>query len=270
MKGNRKKWLGLTIILMVCLTILVACQTNPEKVETNQDRIEYLQSYGWEVSQEPLATQEILVPEDTDESYDDYLALQREQGFDLTKYAGKRVKRYIYEVLNYPTGETGVQANLLIYGDVVIGGEVLSPHLDGFLHGLAMPSDGAADTSSDASDTSNDDYFADARLNRQQARDDMLSVLQDAVEQDEMMRSQLDDFVQTMTHYTVTEIQTEELVISKGYTDCVAFISENNISLAVSAPIGGLTQEDNAEIVDLVRQITGFSTDQISIIEVEG
>jgi len=81
----------------------------------------------------------MLVPEEMDESYDDYLALQREQGFDLSKYAGKRVKRYTYEVLNYPTGETGVQVNLVIYNNVVIGGEVLSPHLDGFLHGLSLP-----------------------------------------------------------------------------------------------------------------------------------
>jgi len=74
-----------------------------------------------------------------DDSYQDYLALQSQQGFDLEKYAGKRVKRYTYEVLNYPTGETGVQANLLIRKNTVVGGEVLSPQLDGFLHGLAQP-----------------------------------------------------------------------------------------------------------------------------------
>ena len=49
------------------------------------------------------------------------------------------MKRYTYEVLNYPTGEKGVQANLLIRKNTVVGGEVLSPQLDGFLHGLAMP-----------------------------------------------------------------------------------------------------------------------------------
>ena len=98
-----------------------------------------LQSYGWEVSAEPLATEELLIPKEMDASYDDYLALQSGQGFDLSKYAGKRVKRYTYEITNYPTGETGILANLLIYKNTVIGGEVLSPQLDGFLHGLAMP-----------------------------------------------------------------------------------------------------------------------------------
>lgn len=112
---------------------------SPKGVKSNQDRIDYLSAYGWEVSQEPVATQELLIPEEMDDSYTQYLALQNGQGFDLQKYAGKRVKRYTYEVLNYPTGETGVQANLLICKNTVVGGEVLSPRLDGFLHGLAMP-----------------------------------------------------------------------------------------------------------------------------------
>ena len=95
--------------------------------------------YGWQVLEEPLATEELLIPEEMDESYDDYLALQTSQGFDLEQYAGKRVKRYTYEITNYPTGEAGVQANLMLYRNTVIGGEVLSPQMDGFLHGLSMP-----------------------------------------------------------------------------------------------------------------------------------
>ena len=112
---------------------------NPKGIKSNQDRIDYLSAYGWQVSDEPVATQELLIPEEMDDSYTEYLTLQNEQGFDLQKYAGKRVKRYTYEVLNYPTGESGVQANLLIRKNTVVGGEVLSPQLDGFLHGLAMP-----------------------------------------------------------------------------------------------------------------------------------
>ena len=112
---------------------------DPKGVRSNQDRIDYLSAYGWQVKEETLATQELQIPKEMDESYDEYLALQAEQGFDLEKYAGKRVKRYTYEITNYPSGETGVQANLLLYKTTVVGGEVLSPELDGFLHGLAMP-----------------------------------------------------------------------------------------------------------------------------------
>ena len=109
-------------------------------VRTNEDRVEFLAGYGWEVAEEPSATQELLIPEDLEGgSYDEYLALQESQGFDLEKLAGKRVKRYTYEVTNYPTGETGVRANLLVRNGTVVGGEVLSPRMDGFLHGLAMP-----------------------------------------------------------------------------------------------------------------------------------
>ncbi len=112
---------------------------SPKGVKTNEDRVAFLEGYGWQVKEEPLATEELLIPEEMDESYDDYLALQAGQGFDLERYAGKRVKRYTYEITNYPTGETGVQANLMISHNTVIGGEVLSPQMDGFLHGLARP-----------------------------------------------------------------------------------------------------------------------------------
>lgn len=143
--------LGATLAAVACFCTLAlnlgsfaretaaAAVPDPNKVRTNQDRVEYLNAYGWEVLEEPIATQELLIPSQMDESYADYLALQAQQGFDLTRYAGKRVKRYTYEVTNYPSGEPGVQANLLLYKNSVVGGEVLSPELDGFLHGLSMP-----------------------------------------------------------------------------------------------------------------------------------
>lgn len=146
---------GMLTALLVCAIVLlpalspllpavkeVSATSAPSAkgVRTNEDRIAYLSAYGWEISPEPIATQELLIPEEMDDSYTEYLALQSSQGFDLTKYAGKRLKRYTYEVYNYPSGETGVQANLLIHRNTVVGGEILSPQLNGFLHGLTMPS----------------------------------------------------------------------------------------------------------------------------------
>ena len=72
-----------------------------------------------------------------------------------------------------------------------------------------------------------------------------------------------------MADYTVTEAQIENLVVAKGYTDCVAFIGEDALSLAVAAPAGGLTETDTAKILDVVKQSAGFPADQIHIIEVE-
>ena len=115
-------------------------------------------------------------------------------------------------------------------------------------------------------------YFASARLNRQQARDSALSLLQDAAareDADEAVKNQLNDNIQTMADYTVTEAQIENLVVAKGYTDCVAFIGEDALSLAVSAPAGGLTEADTAKILDVVKQTAGYTAGQVTIIEVE-
>lgn len=112
---------------------------SPKGVKTNEDRVAYLESYGWLTSQDPISVEELLIPEEFDATYDAYLKLQSDQGFDLTKCQGKRVKRYTYALTNYPTGEVGVQAGLLVYKNTVVGGEVLSSQLDGFIHGLDMP-----------------------------------------------------------------------------------------------------------------------------------
>ena len=72
-----------------------------------------------------------------------------------------------------------------------------------------------------------------------------------------------------MADYTVTEAQIENLVVAKGYADCVAFIGEGELSLAVAAPEGGLTDADTARIVDVVQQTAAFTADQIKIIPVE-
>ena len=116
-----------------------AAASAPKKVKTNEDRVAYLESYGWQVSPEPLSVEEMLIPEEFDETYAEYLSLQESQGFDLKEYCGKRVKHYTYEIMNYPTGEAGIQVSLLVYKNTVIGGEVLSVQLNGFLHGLKMP-----------------------------------------------------------------------------------------------------------------------------------
>ena len=116
-----------------------AAPVSGKDIRTNEDRRAYLASYGWQVSEEPIAVEELRIPEEFDETYAQYLELQTGQGFDLTPYCGKRVKRYTYAVSNYPTGETGVQADLLLYRSTVIGGDILSADLGGFIHGLAMP-----------------------------------------------------------------------------------------------------------------------------------
>ncbi len=155
-KLNRKKLLaGALAIVLLCgvvytgsvvvhsgsLTASAASDQRGERkgVKTNEDRVAYLAEFGWAVQEKPVSTEELQVPDTFDGAYDDFVALQCEQGFDPTRYAGKRVKRYSYLITNYPTGEEGVMADLYICKNTVIGGEVLNPKLDGFLHGLNMP-----------------------------------------------------------------------------------------------------------------------------------
>lgn len=116
----------------------VTASAEVKHIRSNDDRMAYLNSLGWQVSDQPMATEELLIPEAFDESYSDYLALQADQGFDLTQYCGKRIKRYTYQILNYPAGEEPVQVALLIYKNRVIGGQVQASS-GSFLHGLAMP-----------------------------------------------------------------------------------------------------------------------------------
>lgn len=147
----KKKLLAGGVALLCCCAVLlttllvtaggaaVAASAEVKGIRGNDDRVTFLQSLGWTVSPEPIATEELLIPTKFDDTYADYLALQSGQGFDLSKYCGKRVKRYTYEITNYPTGESGIQVSLLVYKNTVIGGEVLSPVTGGFLHGLNMP-----------------------------------------------------------------------------------------------------------------------------------
>ena len=117
----------------------VTASAEVKNIRTNDDRLAYLGGLGWQVSAQPIATEELLIPKEFDDSYAGYLKLQEDQGFDLTQYRGKRVKRYTYQLTNYPTQDEPVQIALLIYKNRVVGGQIQSAS-GSFLHGLALPS----------------------------------------------------------------------------------------------------------------------------------
>lgn len=175
--------------------------------------------------------------------------------------------------LNWSYGQQ-TEAGKTLGQSAMVGGNASDPLVSG---DSSVQTGGTGDeegiqTQTSAETESGSAYFATARLNRQQARDSALSLLQDAAareDADETVKTQVNDTIQTMADYTVTEAQIENLVIAKGYTDCVAFIGEDSISLAVAAPEGGITEADTAKIVDVVNQTAGFTADQIKIIQVE-
>ena len=136
---------------------------------------------------------------------------------------------------------------------------------------LILSEDMAAISAGEDVQTTASDYFAAVRLSRQQARDSAVNLLQEAMaysdDQTKAAESsqELEDIVQT----ALSEAQIESLVIAKGYTDCVAYMSSDGISVAVSAPEGGLQQEDVAVIADIVMTQSEYVLDDIRVVEVQ-
>ena len=117
--------------------------------------------------------------------------------------------------------------------------------------------------------TASSSYFAAVRLSRQEARDSAVGLLQEAMAysdnaQDSQANSQLENIVQI----ALCEAQIESLVITKGYADCVAYISDSGISVAVASPEGGITQQDVAVIADIVLTQSDIGIEDIHVVEV--
>ena len=113
-----------------------------DKIKTEEDVVKFLAQFGWEADSEPVQVREIIIPEDFDNGYKEYSALNKEDGFDLEIYKGERVKMWTYDILNYPgyEGKRGiVQANILVFDGMVIGGDISLLDSGGFTAGFRMP-----------------------------------------------------------------------------------------------------------------------------------
>lgn len=111
------------------------------QLTTNEERVAYLQSLGWEVLPEPVETLQFLLPDTLEEPYLSYNELQDSQGFDLSLCCGKQVARYTYTVSNYPGRSEGVQANLYICEGAPVAGDIFCAGNDGFQATLVYPTD---------------------------------------------------------------------------------------------------------------------------------
>ena len=115
------------------------------------------------------------------------------------------------------------------------------------------------------------DYFATARLTRQQARDNALALLRQAgegEETDEKVAAEVAQGIEALASYTMSEAQIENMVTAKGYEDCVVFLSSDSVSVVVSTGEDGLQTEDIARITDVVKSETGLPVSAIKILEV--
>ena len=135
---------------------------------------------------------------------------------------------------------------------------------------LMLSGDAEALAAGEDVQTTASDYFAAVRLSRQQARDNAVNMLQEAMSystdtKDSESAVQLDQIIET----ALSEAQIESLVVAKGYTDCVAYMTNEGISVAVAAPEGGLQEEDVALIADIVMSQSDYLLTDIRIVEVQ-
>lgn len=143
----------LLILAAILLILLLPGQQDPvpevsapaqqeqpvQRANSNEERLTILRELGWQTEEQPTQTQEVRIPEDPDEVFLRYNELQKSQGFDLSEYAGKNVKRYVYRITNYPGGEGDYFATLLVCRGDLIGGDVASSAPGGVMHSLAFP-----------------------------------------------------------------------------------------------------------------------------------
>lgn len=116
----------------------VSASYNYEKIKSNEDRVNFLKQFGWEVDSEPLKEQQVVIPKEFDKIFAEYNEIQRRQGLDLSTFKKKTVMRYTYTVTNYPNYDGEVYVNILVYRNNVIGGDVCSADVNGFVHGFEM------------------------------------------------------------------------------------------------------------------------------------
>ncbi len=128
--------------------------------------------------------------------------------------------------------------------------------------------DGGTEGTDEAAVYTGGDYFASARLTRQQARDNAISLLQEAAEQpgaDTAVANEASEGIAVLAGYTMKEAQIENLVTAKGYADCVAFMGEDSISVVVDTGGEELTAEDVAKITDITVTETGYPASGVKI-----
>ena len=105
-------------------------------VSNNEQRVQFLESLGWEVAASPAESGQVRIPETATEVFDRYNQLQKQQGYDLSTYAGKNVMRYVYKVETFPDATEPVYATVLVYKNQIIGGDITDTSAGGKVQGI--------------------------------------------------------------------------------------------------------------------------------------
>lgn len=142
MSTGKKVKFGQLVIFMIIITALVFLVklgvnffTENMGSYSAEKAADYLAQYGWSVREDKVNVEEITIPVNFSEVYERYNAIQLKQGFDLTRYKGEKAVKYTFVVTNYKDYDN-VEAHVLTKGGKVIGGDICSTELNGFMTGF--------------------------------------------------------------------------------------------------------------------------------------
>ena len=141
----KKIMLALAAVAALILSLILLLgksgteQTSAPAPSANDGRVKFLQDFGWDVTAAPKESGRVRIPEQTSEAFDRYNTLQKGQGYDLSKFAGKTVMRYVYQINNYPGATEPVYATVLVYKNQIIGGDITDTAAKGHIRGFKMP-----------------------------------------------------------------------------------------------------------------------------------
>jgi len=133
----KTKSIILLAAMIAILFIMAAFSRDSAKITDAADAAKFLNSLGWQVPEQPSDVKEVLIPPEFDAAYERYNDLQKKQGRDLSEYRAKTVTRYTFCVTNHPSGEETF-ANLLVYNGKIIGGDICSYSVNGFMEQLTV------------------------------------------------------------------------------------------------------------------------------------
>ena len=148
LKFDKKKaafWVIMAALVIIGIVLLLGTRTQAAQAGTGakaaasakseKGRVAFLESCGWKVESPAMKEETILIPKRFSPVFEEYNDLQKQQGYDLSRYCGKEVKLYTYKVLDSKLGDN-VLASLYVSNGTVIGGDVHSTALDGFMIAL--------------------------------------------------------------------------------------------------------------------------------------
>ncbi len=154
LRANKKRIVLMAVLIVsIALGLFLTRNSNVPVTEDSgislkasnaEERIAFLSQFGWEIDEEPVQVEEIVIPSQFDETYEKYNGIQLAQNMDLSLYAGKTAKKWTYTVKNYPgyqEDNSCIRANIIVYDGAVIGGDISSLEQGGFMHGFDFPSE---------------------------------------------------------------------------------------------------------------------------------